>query len=125
MVSRDEREGDLRRILNFGHTLGHGLEQASRFRLPHGRAVALGMVAALNLSERLAHLPGEESQRGQDLLKSFGYARNLPRLDREAIPHPRQRQEKAGIRAGLRAFKAPGGGGGSGKCPSKPGRGGG
>ncbi len=32
VVAQDEREGDLRRILNFGHTLGHGLEQASRFK---------------------------------------------------------------------------------------------
>ena len=56
VVAADEREGDLRRILNFGHTLGHALEQASRFRLPHGRAVAWGMVAALTLSERLAGL---------------------------------------------------------------------
>ncbi len=64
VVAADEREGDLRRILNFGHTLGHGLEQASHFRLAHGRAVALGMVAALRLSEELAGLPPEESQLG-------------------------------------------------------------
>ena len=79
------REQGQRRLLNFGHTLGHGLEAASGYKLPHGRAVALGMLMALHLSERLAHLPREESRRGQDLLESFGYARHLPRLDREAI----------------------------------------
>ncbi len=52
VVAQDEREGGLRRILNFGHTLGHGLEAASHFKLPHGRAVAWGMLAALSLSER-------------------------------------------------------------------------
>ena len=85
IVSADAREQGQRRLLNFGHTLGHGLEAASGYKLPHGRAVALGMLMALHLSERLAHLPQEESRRGQDLLKSFGYARHLPRLDREAI----------------------------------------
>ena len=65
VVSQDERESDLRRILNFGHTLGHGLEQASRFRLPHGRAVAWGMVAALTLSERLAGLDPAEAEWGR------------------------------------------------------------
>jgi len=85
VVSRDEREGDLRRILNFGHTLGHGLEQASRFRLPHGRAVAWGMVAALTLSERLAGLDPAEAAWGRRLIRDFGLCRPLPELDPEAV----------------------------------------
>jgi len=85
VVSRDEREGDLRRILNFGHTLGHGLEQASRFRLPHGRAVAWGMVAALTLSERLAGLDPAEAAWGRRLIRGFGLCRPLPELDPEAV----------------------------------------
>jgi 3-dehydroquinate synthase len=85
IAAADAREQDLRRLLNFGHTLGHGLEAASGFKLPHGRAVALGMLMALHLSERLAGLPEEESRWGRDLLKGFGYARALPRLDQEAI----------------------------------------
>jgi len=85
IVAADAREQDLRRLLNFGHTLGHGLEAASGFKLPHGRAVALGMLMALRLSERLAGLPGEESRWGQQLLESFGYTRALPHLDRQAV----------------------------------------
>jgi 3-dehydroquinate synthase len=85
VVSQDEREGDLRRILNFGHTLGHGLEQASRFRLPHGRAVAWGMVAALTLSEHLADLDHEEAEWGQELIQDFGLCRSLPKLDPELV----------------------------------------
>lgn len=85
IVAADAREQDLRRLLNFGHTLGHGLEAASGFRLPHGRAVALGMLMALRLSERLANLPGDESRWGQALLKSFGYTRRIPLLDRNAV----------------------------------------
>ena len=62
VVAKDEREGGLRRILNFGHTLGHGLEAASHFKLPHGRAVAW-LLAALSLSEQLAGLPPAEARR--------------------------------------------------------------
>lgn len=85
VVSQDEREGDLRRILNFGHTLGHGLEQASRFRLPHGRAVAWGMLAALTLSEQLAGLDHAEAEWGRQLIRDFGLCRALPKLDPGAV----------------------------------------
>jgi len=53
VVGRDEREGGLRRILNFGHTLAHALEQATGYAIPHGSAVALGMVLEARLGERL------------------------------------------------------------------------
>jgi len=51
VVEADGREDDLRRILNFGHTLGHALEAESAYALLHGEAVALGMVAALTLGQ--------------------------------------------------------------------------
>jgi 3-dehydroquinate synthase len=86
VVAADEREGDLRRILNFGHTLGHGLEQASSYKIPHGRAVAWGMVAALRLSEDLAGLPPTEASRGRALIRDLGLLRkNLPPLDSQAV----------------------------------------
>jgi len=86
VVAADEREGGLRRILNFGHTLGHALEAASKFRLPHGRAVAWGMVTALRLSEQVAGLPPAEAQRGIDLIRDLGLTRRpLPLLDPEAV----------------------------------------
>lgn len=49
VVTADEREGDRRAILNFGHTIGHALEAASQYDLLHGEAVSLGMMAALAL----------------------------------------------------------------------------
>ena len=53
VVSADEREAGLRETLNFGHTIGHALEAASGFALPHGSAVALGMVFEARLGEEL------------------------------------------------------------------------
>ena len=54
VVAEDERETGLRAVLNYGHTIGHGLEAAAGYDLPHGEAVAAGMLAAARLgSERL------------------------------------------------------------------------
>jgi len=53
VVSADEFEGGLRQILNFGHTLGHALEQQTHYGIPHGTAVALGMVLEARLGEGL------------------------------------------------------------------------
>lgn len=52
IVARDEREHGLRKILNFGHTLGHGIEAASGYSLLHGEAVAIGMCAEALAAER-------------------------------------------------------------------------
>ncbi|GLC28448.1 3-dehydroquinate synthase [Roseisolibacter agri] len=53
VVAHDEREGGMRKILNFGHTLGHALESESGFALRHGEAVAAGMALEARLAERL------------------------------------------------------------------------
>ena len=60
IVSRDERESNLRRTLNFGHTLGHALEAATDYRrFRHGEAVGYGMVAAAELGARRGVTPAE------------------------------------------------------------------
>lgn len=53
VIEADPYEQGLREVLNFGHTLGHALEKASGYRLRHGEAVAIGMVAETRLAERL------------------------------------------------------------------------
>jgi len=85
VVAADEREADRRRILNFGHTLGHALEAATGFRLPHGQAVAWGMLAALELSTRLTGLPPQAAVYGQRLLREFGLACRPPAVTPEAV----------------------------------------
>lgn len=51
IVAADEREMGLRKVLNFGHTVGHGIEAASEYTLLHGEAIAIGMVAEARLAE--------------------------------------------------------------------------
>jgi 3-dehydroquinate synthase len=51
VVESDERESALRKTLNFGHTIGHAIERVSRYGVPHGEAVAIGMVAEARAAE--------------------------------------------------------------------------
>jgi len=53
IVARDERESGLRKVLNFGHTIGHALEAATNFGVTHGDAVTIGMVAEARVAERI------------------------------------------------------------------------
>jgi 3-dehydroquinate synthase len=73
VVSADEREGGLRRILNLGHTFGHALEAETRYtRFLHGEAVAWGMRAAAHLAEMTGHLSAEDTVEILDLLRFYG-----------------------------------------------------
>lgn len=73
VVSADEREGDLRRILNFGHTIGHALEAETDYsRFLHGEAVAWGMIAATELAAILGLLARQEACRIQEVIFRFG-----------------------------------------------------
>ncbi len=79
VVEQDEREGGLRRILNYGHTLGHALEAETQYsRLLHGEAVAWGMIAAGRLGEALGMFPAVERERVERLILDYG---PLPSLD--------------------------------------------
>lgn len=78
VVGRDEREGGLRQILNFGHTLGHALEAASHFALGHGSAVAIGMVLEAELGARLGVTPPEVAPRLAALLSALELPVRIP-----------------------------------------------
>ena len=73
VVSADEREGDLRRILNFGHTFGHALEAETGYRrFLHGEAVAWGMRAAIYLGERSGHASAEQCVEMLEAIRQYG-----------------------------------------------------
>lgn len=86
VVVADEREGGLRRILNFGHTLGHAVEAASRYSLSHGFSVSIGMMAAARLSARRGLLTPSERDNIYTVLTDYGLPVEIPpELDEEQI----------------------------------------
>ncbi|MFA5374589.1 MAG: 3-dehydroquinate synthase [Dehalococcoidia bacterium] len=73
VVGEDEKEQRKRMVLNYGHTIGHGLETATGYdRLLHGEAVSIGMMGAAMLSERLGLIPHRIVVRQKKLLERFG-----------------------------------------------------
>jgi 3-dehydroquinate synthase len=73
VVNRDERENGLRMILNLGHTIGHAIEQATRYKvLLHGEAVGWGMIAALYLAVRRGTITRGQAQRLENLIHLYG-----------------------------------------------------
>jgi 3-dehydroquinate synthase len=73
VVGRDETEGGLRAILNFGHTIGHAIENISGYgKYLHGEAISIGQVATAKLSSELKGLSGDEAGRIRDLFKRIG-----------------------------------------------------
>jgi 3-dehydroquinate synthase len=79
VVSADEKESGLRRILNFGHTIGHALEAETAYaRFLHGEAVAFGMKAATHLSHLTGHLSAEDAV---DILTAIDAYGPIPSLE--------------------------------------------
>lgn len=86
VVVQDERESGVRRVLNYGHTLGHAIEQASGYALRHGEAVAIGMHWAARYGESIGVTASEVVARQEGLLKALGMSLDLPRgLQERAI----------------------------------------
>jgi 3-dehydroquinate synthase len=85
VVSRDERESNLRMQLNFGHTLAHAVESLKRYRgILHGEAVAIGMVFAAGRSEELGLAPQGTAERVTDLLRRLELPTQMPDFARGA-----------------------------------------
>lgn len=72
VVMQDEEEKNVRRVLNFGHTIGHALEFASRYKLPHGFAVGYGMLVEARISERLGLLSESDRRELEGYLAHLG-----------------------------------------------------
>ena len=81
VVSRDERESGPRETLNFGHTFGHALESATRYRrFQHGEAVALGMMCAALLGHELLETPADQVSRMVALIRQIGPFPTWPKI---------------------------------------------
>ncbi len=78
VVAKDEKENNLRAILNFGHTLGHALEGAAQYKgLSHGEWVALGMIFASRLSLKLKKIDQNDVLFLEKMFQSAGYVWHL------------------------------------------------
>lgn len=85
IVEKDERDWGLRNILNYGHTIGHAIEAASDFKVRHGQAVAIGMIAEAGISTRLGIFNENEFIRLKSLIINAGLPTEIPNLNIEKI----------------------------------------
>ena len=106
VVAADEREGGLRAILNYGHTLGHVVEALCGYgTYLHGEAVAIGMVAAGELALELGLWSQQDQQRQKAVIKAAGLPQQWPALDAAAVLECLQGDKK--VRDGLVRFVLP------------------
>jgi 3-dehydroquinate synthase len=100
VVVADEREAGRRALLNFGHTVAHAIEAATDYRVAHGEAVAIGVVAEARLAERAAGFPHAHVRRIEALLSAFGLPVRSPAgLDpkRLALAMSRDKKTRRGV----------------------------
>jgi len=95
VTSLDENEADLRRILNFGHTFGHGLEAATGYGcLTHGEAVGYGMIAAVLLSERRGYLDAATVERVIQAICRIGPLPDITSVSLDSVLQAMARDKK-------------------------------
>jgi 3-dehydroquinate synthase len=83
---KDEKEKNLREVLNLGHTVGRAIETVSDYRLLHGEALSIGMVAQVNLGCQCGYISVEERDRVVALLKRAGLPVQIPDyIDRQQL----------------------------------------
>jgi len=81
VIEKDEKDLDLRNILNYGHTVGHAIETLSEYKLKHGEAVAIGMFMAGRISNKMGMISNDELYRMKDVLERVGLSTKLPDVD--------------------------------------------
>ena len=95
VVGKDERESGLRRILNFGHTLAHAVEEQTHYaKFRHGEAVAIGMVGAAQISRELGKTTPANVERLENLLRRFGMMTTCAGLDADKLYRVTLRDKK-------------------------------
>ncbi|OOM69343.1 3-dehydroquinate synthase [Clostridium sp. BL-8] len=86
IVVRDEKEAGLREVLNLGHTVGRAIETVSGYRLLHGEALSIGLVAEVKMSNELGYMTELETKEVIDLLKKAKLPIDIPDyIDREEL----------------------------------------
>jgi 3-dehydroquinate synthase len=94
IVEKDEKEEDLRGILNYGHTIGHAVEAVSDYQIKHGQGVAIGMMAAAKISSRMEILDEMDVVRLEKVIEKAGLPREMPGIDKDAVLQAMQHDKK-------------------------------
>jgi len=94
IVEKDERDLGLRNILNYGHTVGHAIETVSDFKVGHGQAVAIGMLAAGRISSKLGMFSKDEQIRLKRLIERAGLPTKIPDLNADRIIRAMEHDKK-------------------------------
>lgn len=86
IVEQDEKEQNIRAVLNYGHTIGHGIETVTDYRaFRHGEAISIGMIVASRIATNIGILKEESLIRQISLLKAYGLPVTFPDLDTDSI----------------------------------------
>ena len=85
IVTRDERESGLRKVLNFGHTIGHAIEAATQFETLHGQALAIGLVAEARLAERMGVATSGTASVIERTCRAAGLPTTMPAIPFETL----------------------------------------
>src|SRR5215510_12322486 len=95
VIERDEREAELRHVLNYGHTIGHAIEASTGYaQYTHGEAVSLGIVAEAHLARRLGIADEATTGRQQRILETLGLPVRAPSIDVEPVITAMSRDKK-------------------------------
>lgn len=86
VVTQDEKEQGLRKILNFGHTYGHAIEKITNYKkYTHGEAVAMGMIFAITLAFKKGLITEEYKNEGLELIEKYGLIKTMPNFNKKKI----------------------------------------
>jgi len=85
IVELDEKEDEIRKILNYGHTFGHAIEKISRFSVQHGEAVAIGMSMINTIAVNNKWLKKKHSDRIKEVIKLYGLPHKYPKMNTQKL----------------------------------------
>ena len=96
IVEKDEHEANIRKLVNYGHTLGHALETLTNYkRYSHGEAIVIGMAAASSIANRIGMLSKREKHMQNKLLIDYGFSIKVPNMSFSKIIKTMKKDKKA------------------------------